>query len=388
MIEILGGVRTPIGKFGGALRELRAREIGALAIRETLARATIPAQDVDLAIVGLARQAGNGPNPGRLMAVAGGLSRATPAYTVQQACLSGMLAVINGVQAIANGDAQVVLAGGVEHMSSVPHLSFDTRWGARMGSAELVDAMFADGFIDPMCGKHMGKLCDELAARYGISREEQDAYAVRSQQRWAKAREARSDDGLLAAIPKNGKMLLEVDENPRPESTLEALAKLRPAFDPQGTITPGNACGLADGAAAVMFASSDAARRLGAMPRARIIGAAIAATEPQDYAIAPVASTRKLLARLGMTIDEFDHVEINEAFAAQMLACIRDLELDPERVNVWGGAIAVGHPIGMSGIRIVLNAMHRLESLGGRFALAAICGNGGQGASIALERVE
>jgi acetyl-CoA C-acetyltransferase len=390
VIEILAGVRTPIGKFGGTLRPLRARDIGAHAVRETLGRVAIDPTAVDLAVVGLARQAGNGPNPGRLIAVGGGLPYTTPAFTVQQACLSGMLAVISGTQAIETGAAQVVVAGGVEHMSSVPHLSFDMRWGTRMGTAELVDAMFADGFIDPMCGKHMGKLCDELAARYGITREEQDAYALESQQRWAKARAAHADDAIISAVPKNdkgGDTLLAIDENPRTDSTLEGLAKLRPAFDPAGTVTPGNACGLADGAAAVMFASSDAARKLGIRPRARILGSAIAAIAPGDYAIAPVASTRKLLQALDMQIDQFDFVEINEAFAAQMLACIRDLELDRSRVNVWGGAIAVGHPIGMSGIRVLLNAVHQLEVLGGRYALAAICGNGGQGASIAIERV-
>jgi acetyl-CoA C-acetyltransferase len=383
VIEILGGVRTPIGKFGGSLQKLRARDIGAHAVRESLARGGVAAKDVDLAIVGLARQAGNGPNPGRLMAVGGGLQHTTPAYTVQQACLSGMLAVINGTQAIETRDASVVLAGGVEHMSSVPYLSFDTRWGMRMGPAELVDAMFADGFIDPMCGKHMGKLCDELAQRYGISREEQDAYAVESQQRWSKANASRADAEIIAEVSPQ----LSVDENPRPDSSLESLAKLRPAFDPQGTVTPGNACGLADGAAAIIFASTEAASRMGVKPKARILGSATAAIDPKDYAIAPVASTRKLLAKLDMRIDQFDFVEINEAFAAQMLACVRDLELDRSRVNVWGGAIAVGHPIGMSGIRVLLNAVHQLETLGGRYALAAICGNGGQGASIALERV-
>ena len=383
MIEILGGVRTPIGKFGGALQKMRARDIGSHAVRETLAKTGVAPENVDLAVVGLARQAGNGPNPGRLIGIGGGLTYSTPAYTVQQACLSGMLAVISGAQAIETGDASVVLAGGVEHMSSIPHLSFDVRWGARMGKAELVDAMFADGFIDPMCGKHMGKLCDELASRYGISRDAQDAYALESQKRWAAARKSGADDGIISSLPS----VLEVDENPRPDSTLEGLAKLKPAFDPAGTVTPGNACGLADGAAAVLFASSEAAKRIGGKATARIIGTAIAAIDPQDYAIAPVAATKKLLSEIDMTIDQFDYVEINEAFAAQMLACIQDLALDPSRVNVWGGGIAVGHPIGMSGIRIILNAVHQLETLGGRYALAAICGNGGQGAAIALERV-
>jgi acetyl-CoA acetyltransferase family protein len=234
-----------------------------------------------------------------------------------------------------------------------------------------------------MCGKHMGKLCDELAARYRISREAQDAYALESQQRWAAARKSRADDAIISPLPS----VLDDDENPRPDSSLEALAKLKPAFDPAGTVTPGNACGLADGAAAIVFASSEAARQTGARPKARIIGSAIAAIDPQDYAIAPVAAVKKLLSEIDMTIGQFDYVEINEAFAAQMLACIQDLGLAREQVNVWGGGIAVGHPIGMSGIRVILNAVHQLETLGGRYALAAICGNGGQGAAIAIERV-
>jgi len=390
VIEIVGGARSPIGKFGGELKPLKAVDLGAHAIRATLERAGIDPQTVDLCAVGLARQAGNGPNPGRLAAIAGGLPVQTPAFTVQQACLSGMLAVIVSQNALAQGDAEVAVAAGIEHMSSVPHLSFDLRWGSRLGGAQLVDAMFHDGFIDPMTGKHMGALCDALASRYGIGREEQDRYALESQQRWGKARASGADDALIAPIHANGKgpkVTLEVDEHPRPDSSLESLAKLRPAFDPRGSVTPGNACGLADGAAAVVLATTDAAQRLGLRSRARILGAAMAAVDPADYAIAPVASTRKLLHRLGMTIDQFDFVEMNEAFAAQAIACIRDLKIASERVNVWGGAIAVGHPIGMSGIRVLLNVVHQLETLGGRYGLATICGNGGQGATIAVERM-
>ena len=390
MIQILGGVRTPIGKFGGTLRPLKAVDLGAHAVKASLASTGLDAADVGLCAVGLARQAGNGPNPGRLISVAGGLPVTTPAFTVQQACLSGMLAIATGANALVQGEADVAVAVGAEHMSSVPHLCFDVRWGTRMGDASLVDAMFHDGFIDPMTGKHMGVLTDALAARYGISREEQDAFALRSQQRWAQARRAHADDALIAPISISGKtasLLFDTDELPRPESTRETLAALRPAFDKQGTVTAGNACGLADGGAAIVLATPEAATRLKCKPRARIIGMAMAAVDPADFPIAPVASTRKLLARLGMKIDEFAFVEANEAFAAQMLACIRDLALDEERVNVWGGAIATGHPIGMSGIRIVLNVVHQLETLGGRFGLAMICGNGGQGASIAIERV-
>lgn len=390
-VVVLGGVRTPIGKFGGSLRSLTAVELGAHAIREALARTGTPAEQVDLCIVGHARQAGNGPNPGRLMAVGGGLAVTTPAYTVQQACLSGLLAVIHARYAILQGDASVVVAAGAEHMTNIPFLSFETRWGARMGHVSLVDAMFKDGFIDPLTGKHMGELCDALARRYGISREAQDAFALESQQRAARAKKDGYTDRILApiAIPrgKGEPFVLAEDEHPRPGATLESLAKLPPAFGKEGTITAGNACGITDAAAALVITSADTAKHLNAGPVARILGSAVAAVAPEDYAIAPVVSTRRLLAQLGMELSQFDFVEINEAFAAQMLACMRDLDLEPGRVNVWGGAIALGHPIGMSGTRILLNLVHQLEALGGRYGLAAICGNGGHGASLAIERL-
>ena len=390
-VVILGGARTPIGKFGGSLRPLTAVELGAHAIREALGRTGTPADRVDLCVVGHARQAGNGPNPGRLMAVGGGLPVTTPAYTVQQACLSGLLAVFQVRYAILQGDASVGVAAGAEHMTNIPYLSFEARWGARMGHVSLVDAMFKDGFIDPLTGKHMGDLCDALAKRYGIDRAEQDAFALESQERAAKARKDGYVDRVLAPIPiprgKGEPLLYGEDEHARSDTTLESLAKLPPAFGKDGTITAGNACGITDGAAGLVLASAEAAKGLGVRPLARILGTAVAAVAPGDYAIAPVASTRKLLGQLGMTVGQFDFVEINEAFAAQTLACLRDLDLDPGRVNVWGGAIALGHPIGMSGARILLNLVRQLEALGGRYGLAAICGNGGHGASIAIERL-
>lgn len=390
-VYVLGGARTPVGKFGGSLQPISTIELGAHAVRESLRRAKVAAEAIDVCVVGMARQAGNGPNPGRLVALAADLPETTPAYTVQQACLSGMLAVISGFQSIRMGESRIAVAAGVEHMSHVPHLAFDLRWGTKFGNLSLVDGMYRDGFIDPTSGKHMGELCDLLAERYGLTRTEQDAYAAESQRRWAQARTSGAGNAILAPVPgKNGadKAMLEVDELPRPESTAVALAKLRAAFRPEGTVTAGNACGIADGSAALVLASEEAVKQLGVRPRVRIMGTAMAAVAPADYAIAPVASTRKLLASLDMKIGDFDHVEINEAFAAQMLACIQDLALDPVRVNPWGGAIAIGHPIGMSGTRVLLNVAHQLETLGGRFGLAAICGNGGQGATIALERVE
>ncbi len=390
-VVILGGARSPIGKFGGALRPLTAVELGAHAVRSALGRTGVPAESVDLCVVGHARQAGNGPNPGRLMAVGGGLPETTPAYTVQQACLSGLLAAIHAAAAIRDGEARVAVALGAEHMSSIPYLSFETRWGARLGHGGLVDAMFKDGFIDPLTGKHMGELCDGLAKRYGIAREAQDAFALESQERAARARKDGHADRILApvSIPRGrGESVgFAEDEHARPDTTLDSLAKLPPAFGKDGTITAGNACGITDGAAAVVLASEEAARELGLRPLARILGATMVAVSPADYAIAPVASTRKLLARLGLRAQQLDWIEVNEAFAAQMLACIRDLELEPARVNVWGGAVALGHPIGMSGARILLNVVHQLDALGGSRGLAAICGNGGHGASLAVERL-
>lgn len=390
-VVILGGARSPIGKFGGGLRPVSAVELGAHAVRAALARTGVPAERVDLCVVGHARQAGNGPNPGRLMAVGGGLPVGAPAYTVQQACLSGLLAVMHARAALRDGEATVAVALGAEHMSNIPYLSFDTRWGTRMGHASLVDAMFRDGFIDPLTGKHMGELCDLLARRYGLSREAQDMFALESQQRAGRARKDGHVEGMLAPVPiprsKGESLLFAEDEHARPDTTLESLAKLPSAFGKDGTITAGNACGITDGAAALVLTTAETARQLGVRPPVRILDATLAAVAPEDYAIAPVASTRKLLGRLGVKAPQLDVVEINEAFAAQMLACLRDLELDPARVNVWGGALALGHPIGMSGVRIVLNLVHQLDMLRGRLGLAAICGNGGHGASLAIERL-
>lgn len=389
-VVILSGARTPIGRFGGALRSSTAVELGALAIREAVRRAGVPPEQVDLCVMGLARQAGNGPNPGRLMAMGGGLPATAPASTTQQACLSGLLAVMHGRYAIREGDAGVVVAGGSEHMSGIPHLSFETRWGTRMGHGGLVDAMFRDGFIDPLTGKHMGELCDALARRRGIRREEQDAYALASHERAVRAKKDGYLDAMLAPVPAKGTPappLLE-DEHVRPDTTLEKLAKLPPAFGKDGVITAGNASGITDGACALVLASGERARALGIRPRARILGAATAALAPEEYAVAPVASTRTLLARLGLQISDMDLIEINEAFAAQVLACVRELGLDLGRVNVWGGAIAVGHPIGMSGARILLYLLHALEAGGGRYGLATLCGNGGHGASMVIERLE
>ncbi len=387
-VVILGGTRTPIGRLGGRLKATTAVELGSLAVRGALERVGLPAERVDLCAMGNARQAGNGPNPARLMALGGGLPSRVPAFTTQQACLSGLLAVLQARSAILEGDAEVAVAGGAEHMTSIPYFSFDTRWGTRMGNATLVDGMYRDGFIDPLSGKHMGELADRLAARYDIGREAQDGYALESQRRTEAARRAERLKPMIVPVPGAGKEPPTTeDEHPRPDTTLEKLAKLPPAFGKEGTITAGNASGITDGACALVVASAKRAAALGVRPRARILGACVAATDPADYAIAPVRSTRLLLDRLGLKARDLDLVEINEAFAAQVLACVKDLGLDTERVNVWGGAIAVGHPIGMSGARILLYLVDALEAAGGRYGLATICGNGGHGGSVVVERI-
>ncbi|MBI2528511.1 MAG: thiolase family protein [Candidatus Rokubacteria bacterium] len=360
-VVILGGARTPIGKFGGGLRAHGAVELGGLAIREAVTRTGVPADAVDLCVMGHARQAGNGPNPGRLMALAGGLPESVPVSTMQQACISGLLAVTHARYALREGDGGVAVAGGSENMSSIPYLSFETRWGARMGHGSLVDAMFKDGFIDPITGKHMGELCDAVGKRYGLTRTEQDEWACLSQARAALARKNGHIDGMLVPVPGKGANAapLTEDEHARADTTLDKLARLPPAFGKDGVISAGNASGITDGACALVLATAGRARELGLRPRARILGAATAAMAPADFPIAPVASTGRLL----------------------------DLGLDRERVNVWGGAIALGHPIGMSGARIVLYLVHALEATGGRYGLATLCGNGGHGASMVIERL-
>lgn len=386
-VVLLGGARTPIGRLGGSLKASSAVELGATAIRGALERTGVPPDRVELCAMGNARQAGNGPNPARLMAIGGGLPASVPAYTTQQACLSGLLAVIQTGQAIREGEAGVAVAGGSEHMTSIPYFSFETRWGTRMGHVTLVDGMFRDGFIDPLTGKHMGELADRLARRYEIGRPAQDEYALRSQRRAEAARRSGRLQPMLVPVTPGGQPAVADDEHPRPDTTLEKLAKLPPAFGKDGTITAGNASGITDGACALVLASAAQARALGLRPRARIVGACVAAVDPEDYAIAPVRSTRMLPQRLGLTVRDLDVVEINEAFAVQVLACARDLDLDPERLNVWGGAIALGHPIGMSGARIVLYLLHALEAAGGRYGLATLCGNGGHGGSLVIERI-
>ncbi len=388
-IAIVAGARTPIGKFGGALRPSSAVEIGAHAIRAAVERSGIDPSAVDEVVVGHARQAGNGPNPGRLMAIRAGMPVRAPVQTVQQACVSSMKAVILAAQSILLGDADIVVAAGAEHMSSIPFFVPDMRWGKRMGDAGMVDGLSKDGFRDPLTGKHMGELADGWSARYGITREDQDAYALRSQHMAQAAKDSGLATATIAPIELTAKGVTSVvadDEHPRPGTTMESLAKLEPAFVKDGSVTAGNASGITDGAGAIVVMSAEAAARTGAEPLAWIRSYALAAVEPADYGLAVAPASARALERAGVGTDDLDVIEINEAFAIQVLAACKEMEIDPERTNTAGGAIALGHPVGMSGVRVVHYAVEALRRDGGRWALATICGNGGQGAAVVLER--
>ncbi|HEU5161939.1 MAG TPA: thiolase family protein, partial [Thermoanaerobaculia bacterium] len=353
-IYLVAPLRTPIGKFGGGLSSVIAPDLGGQAAAAVLARSGVDAASVDELIFGCARQAGVGPNVARQIAIRSGLSNEVPAYTVNQACGSGMRAIINAVDQIRLGNAQVVLAGGVESMSNTPYLMTRARWGLRMGDGELTDGMMRDGFMCPIAEQMMGATAETLADQYGIARDEQDRFAVHSQK---KAKDA-WDGGVFAdeiapvtVAGKKGPTTVDRDEHLRPDATVEGMAKLPPAFRADGTVHAGNSSGITDGAAAMLVVSAEQVRRLGLKPVARVRGYAQAAVDPKIMGIGPVPATRKLLRDLRMELSDVDLIELNEAFAAQVIACDRELGLDADRLNVHGGAIALGHPIGATGAR-------------------------------------
>lgn len=389
-VVVAGGARTPMGNFGGGLRGSNAVALGGIAVAGAFKRAGVSPDLVDSAYVGHARQAGNGPNPGRLMAVAGGSPYSAPVTTIQMACLSGLQAAILAYKDIALGQSRTVLVAGSEHMSSIPYLSPNTRWGARTGDAQLLDALYKDGFLDPMTGKVMGQICDTYETRFGITREQQDEFALRSNLLAAKG----WDEGFhqMAVVPvtlpgKKQDTVVDHDEHYRRDATMEALAKLRPAFGKDGTITAGNASALCDAAAAFVMLDAERAREVGAKPLARVLGVGVAAQEPEDFGIAPVQAVKRALDQAGLRQEDIDVWELNEAFAIQVLACLKLMDMGVEKVNPYGGAIALGHPIGCSGARIVQAAVDYLVKHNARYAVAATCGNGGQGAAMVLERL-
>ena len=380
-IYLVAAVRTPIGKFGGGLSALTAPQLGTASAEATLARSGIDPIAVDEVVFGCARQAGIGPNAARQIAVKSGLRHEVPAYTVNQACGSGLRAIMNAADQIRLGQARVVLAGGTESMSNTPYMLPRARWGYRLGDAELVDGMTRDGFLCPLADEMMGATAETLAERYGITREEQDAYAVETQRRAGVAYAEGRFDAEIVPLE-----TLQRDEHPRFDADLGSLAKLPPVFRKNGTVHAGNSSGVTDGASSMLVASAEAVRVHNLKPMARIVGYAQAGVDPKVMGIGPVPATRKLLADTGMSLADIDLVELNEAFAAQVLACDRELHLDRSKLNVYGGAISLGHPIGCTGARIVTTLLHALQSRGGRYGLATLCISGGMGLSMIVER--
>ncbi len=390
-VVIAGACRTPIGKFGGALAGTSGAELAAAAARETLRRTGVKPDEVDEVAIGCARQAGNGPNVGRQVAWRAGIPQEVPAFTVNMACGSGLKAVDCAYRAVRDGDADVVLAGGFENMSRVPYLLLGARWGYRMGEQKVVDAMYHDGLLCPLSEMIMGETAERLAEQYEISREEQDVFALRSQERAAQAWQSgrfAAETFSLTLPGKKGEVEFKQDEHPRPDTTPASLAKLPPVFKKAGTVTAGNSSGITDGASTMLVLTRQAADDMGVKPMARILGVAAAGVDPHIMGIAVVPATRKLLARTSLTLGDFDVFEVNEAFAAQVIACDRELRLDPEKLNVNGGAIALGHPIGATGARITTTLLHEMERRKARRGLATLCISGGQGLAAAFERIE
>jgi acetyl-CoA C-acetyltransferase len=391
-VVVTGAVRTPIGKFGGALAGIHVADLGAHVAREALTRAGVIAEAVDETIVGHARQAGNGPNIARQVAHFAGVPDERPAYTINKACASGLQAIVSGAQAVALGDSDVVLAAGVENMSAIPFLLPDQRWGRKLGDSTVVDAMYRDGYLCRLCNQVMGETAETLVDEFAISREEQDRYAVESHRRavaaWAEGRMAAEIVATPYRDAKGRATVLDRDENPRGDSSLEALAKLPPVFKKGGSVHAGNSSAITDGAAAVLVMAEEQAAALGASgPRARLVAAVSAGVDPARMGLGPVPAVRALFERTGLAMADMDVVELNEAFASQVIACDRELGFDPERLNVNGGAIALGHPTGMSGTRIVVTLLHELERRKGRYGLATLCVSGGQGMAVLFERL-
>jgi acetyl-CoA C-acetyltransferase len=382
-------VRTPIGRFGGALAWLSAADLGTAAAKAALARAGLGADAVDQVVFGHARQAGGGPNTARQIAFRSGVPQERPAFTVNQACGSGLQAVLCAARAIRLGEADVVLAGGTESMSNTPYLLPRARWGYRLGHAEIVDGMYQDGFNDPLSKLVMGETAEELAVEAGIDRAAADEYAAETQRLCEEARRA---DRFAAEIEpvevpgKGGPTRVDRDEHPRDGVTAAALGKLAPVFREGGTVTAGNASGITDGAAALVVASEAAAERLGITPAGYLLDWEVVGVNPRIMGIGPVPAVRQLFARQGVDYEEIDQVELNEAFASQVLACLKDLPFERRRVNPDGGAIALGHPIGATGARILVTLLHGLAARGGRRGVATLCVSGGMGLAALVER--
>jgi acetyl-CoA C-acetyltransferase len=387
-IVIVAAKRTPVGAFNGALSTLPAHELGAVAIRAALEDAGVDAKDVDEVILGQVLQAGAGQGPARQAAVSAGVPVESPAWSLNQLCGSGLRAVALGYQQIAQGDAKIVVCGGQESMSQAPHAQ-NLRTGQKMGDLALVDTMIKDGLWDAFHGYHMGQTAENIASRWQITREEQDKFAVASQNKAEAAQKAGKFDGQIAPVAikgRKGDTVVDKDEYIRAGSTYEAMSGLRPAFTKEGSVTAGNASGLNDGAAAIVLMTAQEANRRGIAPLARIVSWANAGVAPEIMGTGPIPASRKALEKAGWTVAELDLIESNEAFAAQSLCVVKELDLDPAKVNVNGGAIAIGHPIGASGARILTTLLHEMAARDAKKGLATLCVGGGMGVALCVER--
>lgn len=389
-VYLAGAVRTPIGRFGGTLASWSAADLGVAVAKESLRRAGVAVDQITDSIWGCARQAGGGPNVARQITWRAGVPETVPAATINQACGSGLKAIILAAQEIMLGRGDAVLAGGTESMSRVPYFADGARWGMRMGNTQLVDGMYRDGFSDPLSGLLMGQTAEKLARQYEISRQEQDEFALRSQQRAQAAIESGRFKDEVMTLEVSGKkgesMSFAQDEHCRAGTTLQDLAKLPPVFYKDGTVTAGNSSGITDGAAAVVVLSEEGLKRFGAIPQARIVDYEICGVAPEIMGIGPVPAVRALLTRQRLNLSEIDLIELNEAFAAQVIACDRELHFDADRLNVNGGAIALGHPIGCTGVRITTTLIHEMQKRQARLGLATLCVSGGLGLALLLER--
>jgi len=387
-VFILSAVRTPIGKFGGSLASMTAADMGVVATKAAMERARVQPHEVGETIIGNARQAGGGPNLARQISVRSGVPQEIPAYTVNKACASGLKSIALAYSEIASGNLDCVLAGGTESMSRLPYYLDGARWGYRLGNQELVDGMYRDGFFCPLAKLVMGETAEVLAEQYNISREEQDQFALCSQIRATSAIEAgRFNDEIVPVSlqSKKGSQICSRDEHPFIGATLEKMAKLSAVFSNTGTITAANSSGITDGAAAVVIASEDFVIRNNLKPLARIVAITSAGVDPRVMGIGPVPALRKLKEKHGLGVHDFDLIELNEAFAAQVLACDRELHFDRSKLNVNGGAIALGHPIGCTGTRITVTLVHEMLKRKARCGLATLCVSGGMGMALALE---
>jgi acetyl-CoA C-acetyltransferase len=387
---VLSAVRTPIGKFGGAFASMSAADLGEVAARAAIERSGLPPAAIDETIFGHARQAGGGPNTARQVSHRAGIPDSVPAFTVNKACASSLKALTLGALSIAAGESEAVLVGGTECMSATPYLLPRARFGYRMGNSEIVDAMYRDGFLCPLCGELMGETAENLVREFGIVRAEQDAYAAESQRRAAEAISSGRFADEIAPVTvagRRGATLVEKDEHPRPDTTVESLAKLAPVFDPvSGTVHAGNSSGITDAAAALVLASEEEVRRGGNEPLGRVVAWTSAGVEPERMGIGPVPATKALLAKQKLALPDVDLMELNEAFAAQVIACARELPLDLSRVNVNGGAIALGHPIGATGARIATTLLHEMKKRDAKRGVATLCVSGGMGMAVLFER--